>query len=123
MITSYKRFWKNIFNVSGTASRSDYWWPIIINYVLGIIAVIIISHVTGYSFDSIRNLKDLAVDSTVRTVGLIVWIATFTVKIRRLHDSDHVGWWILIDLVPLIGTIWFFILMVFPSKANRWDKR
>ncbi|MDN6419429.1 MAG: DUF805 domain-containing protein, partial [Lactiplantibacillus plantarum] len=53
--------------------------------------------------------------------ALIVWLGTLSLKFRRLHDSDHTAWWILIDLVPIIGTIWFFILMVLPSRSNRWQ--
>ena len=42
--------------------------------------------------------------------GLAVLIPTLAVTVRRLHDIDRTGWWILINLVPLIGTI---VLLVF----------
>lgn len=53
-------------------------------------------------------------------VVFIVWIATLSVKMRRLHDTDRSGWWVLIEFIPLIGTIWFYILMLLPTKTNRW---
>jgi uncharacterized membrane protein YhaH (DUF805 family) len=42
--------------------------------------------------------------------GLAVLIPTLAVTVRRLHDIDRSGWWILIGLVPLIGAI---VLLVF----------
>jgi uncharacterized membrane protein YhaH (DUF805 family) len=53
-----------------------------------------------------------------------VWLAelaSLTVSIRRLHDTDRAGWWYLIQLIPIIGSIWFFVLTVLPSKRDsRW---
>ena len=42
--------------------------------------------------------------------GLAVLIPSLAVTVRRLHDIDRSGWWILIRLVPLIGVI---VLLVF----------
>jgi uncharacterized membrane protein YhaH (DUF805 family) len=42
--------------------------------------------------------------------GLAILIPSLAVTVRRLHDIDRSGWWILIGLVPLIGTI---VLLVF----------
>ena len=105
MASAYRKFWDNLLNFSGTATRSEYWWPVIINYILG----------------GIYNWSDLSVNTMSKLLALIVWLGTLSLKFRRLHDSDHTAWWILIDLVPIIGTIWFFILMVLPSRSNRWQ--
>jgi uncharacterized membrane protein YhaH (DUF805 family) len=42
--------------------------------------------------------------------GLAILIPSLAVTVRRLHDTDRTGWWILIGLVPLIGGI---VLLVF----------
>lgn len=46
-------------------------------------------------------------------VGLL-WLGTLipsiAVGVRRLHDSDRSGWWLLLGLIPFFGTI---ILLVF----------
>ncbi|MGB9029859.1 MAG: DUF805 domain-containing protein [Acidobacteriaceae bacterium] len=36
---------------------------------------------------------------------------SLAVGIRRLHDTNRSGWWILISLVPLIGGIWLIVLL------------
>lgn len=42
--------------------------------------------------------------------ALATFIPNLAVTVRRLHDQDKSGWWILIGLVPLIGGIWLLIL-------------
>jgi uncharacterized membrane protein YhaH (DUF805 family) len=42
--------------------------------------------------------------------GLALLLPGLSVAIRRLHDTDHSGWWVLIGLIPLIG---FIVLLVF----------
>lgn len=118
MMEAYSAYWHNLFNFSGTASRKYYWWPMIINYVLGIVLVALIQSIAG---QPIQDIHSFSFNTMSNIVLFLVWLATLSVKFRRLHDSDHSGLWILMEFVPLIGTIWFFILMVLPSKANRWS--
>jgi uncharacterized membrane protein YhaH (DUF805 family) len=81
---------------SGRSSRSAYWWWILF-YVLVLIGASILD----------------AAAKTVVIAGL-VWLAFFlpnlAVLVRRLHDTDRSGWWVLIGLIPLIGAI---VLIVF----------
>lgn len=42
--------------------------------------------------------------------SLAVFIPNLAVSVRRLHDSDRSGWWILIAFVPFIGGIWLLVL-------------
>jgi uncharacterized membrane protein YhaH (DUF805 family) len=42
--------------------------------------------------------------------ALATFIPNLAVSVRRLHDQDKSGWWILIALVPLIGGIWLLVL-------------
>jgi uncharacterized membrane protein YhaH (DUF805 family) len=39
-----------------------------------------------------------------------------------MHDIGKSGWWVLINLVPLIGSIWFIVLAAKDSVAgsNKW---
>ncbi|NVY96944.1 DUF805 domain-containing protein [Lactobacillus sp. DCY120] len=121
MVQSYQEFWHNILNFSGTARRRQYWWPIIINYLLGAFIIALIEHSAGHPITDIYNWTDWSVNFGSQVVTFIVWLGTLSLKFRRLHDSDHSGGWVLMELIPIIGTIWFFILMILPSRANRWD--
>jgi uncharacterized membrane protein YhaH (DUF805 family) len=38
----------------------------------------------------------------------MVW-AFLAVSVKRLHDRDRSGWWMLLLLVPVVGTIWYWV--------------
>jgi uncharacterized membrane protein YhaH (DUF805 family) len=46
---------------------------------------------------------------------LAVLIPGIAVSVRRLHDTDRSGWWILINGIPLIGVI---VFLVFTAQAG-----
>lgn len=78
------------------ASRPEFWWWVLFVILMGIGA----------------NLIDLAIGAPVFSAitGLGLLLPNIAVSIRRLHDTDRSGWWILIWLIPLIGLI---VLLVF----------
>jgi uncharacterized membrane protein YhaH (DUF805 family) len=42
-------------------------------------------------------------------IGLVFLWPSLAVQVKRWHDRDKSGWWVLISFVPLIGFIWFLI--------------
>ena len=87
---------------TGRASRSEYWYfflfTIIIGVAAGIVAGLMGSEVVGYAIQA------------------AFWIPGLAVSIRRMHDVDKSGWFILIP-------IYRFILAVTPGTvgSNRFD--
>ena len=56
----------------------------------------------------------------------IAWIIPrLAVTVRRLHDTDHSGWWILVNFIPILGTIVFllFLLTKGTPASNRYGNR
>lgn len=46
--------------------------------------------------------------------GLFCFIVgVIAVSIRRLHDADYSGWWLLLIFVPILGWIWLFVVSYF----------
>ena len=45
-------------------------------------------------------------------LALAIVLPNLAVTVRRLHDTDRTGWWVLLGLVPVIGLLvllWFYI--------------
>ena len=45
-------------------------------------------------------------------------IAQIMIPIKRAHDRDHTGWYILLTMIPLIGIIWSIELAFFSGTAG-----
>ena len=53
--------------------------------------------------------------------SIAVFVPTLAVVVRRLHDTDRSGWWILIALIPLVGAIVLLVFLIL--KGNEGDNR
>jgi uncharacterized membrane protein YhaH (DUF805 family) len=76
----------------GRAMRSEFWWFALFNIIVQIVTSLIDRGVLNYP-----------VLSTIATLALI--LPGLAVSVRRLHDTDRSGWWLLISFIPLIGAI------------------
>jgi uncharacterized membrane protein YhaH (DUF805 family) len=88
----------NYATFQGRAVRSEYWYFILFIFIVEIVTYLIDFTIIGYP-----------VLYTIAMIGLI--LPSLAAGVRRLHDTDRSGWWLLISFVPLIGTIllivWF----------------
>ena len=76
--------------VRGRARRPEYWWYTLANIVIGLLLIV------------------LSAVSSIFVVLLVIFslaliVPSLAVTVRRLHDSDKSGWWILFGLVPVVG--------------------
>jgi len=57
-------------------------------------------------------------------VVLALFIPSLAVAVRRLHDTGRSGWWFLIALIPLIGTILLIVWLATETKqeTNKWGQ-
>ena len=79
---------KNYVLFTGRARRKEYWMFVLFN--------VIISFVLGF----IGRLIHLPIIGTIYSLAVLV--PTIAVTIRRMHDTDHSGWWCLVPIVGLI---------------------
>ena len=89
---------ENYANFHGRATRQEYWMFFLFNIIFSIVAVFI------------DVLLGLGIITILYILGVL--IPGFAVAIRRLHDGGKSGWYLVINFIPLIGGIWFFILMI-----------
>lgn len=104
MIEWYKKVvFENYANFKGRARRSEYWYFLLANFIVSVIAAII-DNVAGLNF------APLPYGWLYFANALLVIIPGLAVAVRRLHDVGKSGWFFFIILIPLIGSIWLLVL-------------
>jgi uncharacterized membrane protein YhaH (DUF805 family) len=82
---------------TGRSRRAEFWWYFLANFIISVVLNILIG------ISSIFWVLYVI-------YGLAVLIPGLAVAVRRLHDTDRSGWWLLIGLIPIVGII---VLIVF----------
>ncbi len=116
MLNTYISIFKKYTVFDGRAGRREYWIFMLTNIVLYFF-IEFVCNVIALSTE-IMWITDLSY-----LFVLVILLPSLAVQVRRLHDTNRSGWWILIGLVPLFGVV---VLLVFglldgESKNNTHD--
>jgi len=113
-------FWETLFTkyaaFSGRASRKEYW-------------LFTLCHLSIIFFGAFLTVlavmnKETEIFGIIFMVFtglfiLVAFIPFLALSIRRLHDSDHSGAWVLINFIPYIGDFIFLIFTLLDSTHGR----
>jgi len=104
---------------TGRASRSEYWWWFLAMLLFNLFLRVIDGAVFGVEVFDGQTGGPLAM-----VAALALLLPNLAVAVRRLHDTDRSGWWILILLIPIIGYLIFLYWLVQPTYEgeNRFDE-
>jgi len=105
--------------LSGRAPLSELWYWYMFQFLIMFILGVLVGF--GYYGGPLpRNFLVL-----VGIFLLVTFLPTLAVSVRRFHDMDRTGWWILIELVPNIGFIVAFFWYMVPGTDgdNRFGPR
>jgi uncharacterized membrane protein YhaH (DUF805 family) len=114
----------NYFNFQGRADRTEYWTWMIVRFavltglvLLGLVTVIFADHrATGEAFWVSLNALGWIVPSFV-LFFLATLLPDIAVSVRRLHDTDRSGWWLLwMNIIPGLG---FVLLIAFLLESDK----
>lgn len=97
MIEAFKLFWKNYFNVKSRTRRRHYWFAILANCIILAIISLLFNIIT-FGLDGGQTFFDIVYE----IIDIIVFIGTFTMTVRRLHDTGHT---MVLPLIILIFTL------------------
>ncbi len=95
----------------GRARRKEYWYFFLVNIVISVVLSWVDTRLgTPGSAEGAGLLGSV--------YSLAVLLPSIAVGVRRLHDIDKSGWWMLIGLVPVIG---FLVLLYFFVQDSQAD--
>ena len=87
-----------LFSFEGRINRKPYW----MFFLAMIVANIIVAVVAGMLGDTLGMII------LIPFIIVLIW-AGLAVSVKRWHDRDKSGWWVLIGLIPVIGPIWVLV--------------
>ena len=125
MIQSFLLAWKNAFVFKGKTSRKDFWFFQLASFILYLILKIAQSLFDNFAYsilfmDSLGTIFAV-LSHTIAIVSLLYIFGNFivglSISIRRLNDISKKWVWIFIQIIPILGSIYFIYLMCQPSIA------
>lgn len=113
IVTPYTPFtpltWKQIlFSFQGRIPRRQYWGAYLVQMLLIFCLAFIGGMLVGFASSGEGPLFVILVPLYV----FAVW-SGLAVSIKRCHDRDRSGWFILVGLIPFIGGIWLLVELGF----------
>ena len=94
---------------SGRSGGTEYWWFVLFGAIVFGLASLLDHAVFG---------RDALFGAICTLVFLMPYVA---VAVRRLHDTDRSGWWLLLVCVPLGSIVlWIWFCMPSTSGPNRF---
>lgn len=118
--TALEKFIFQAFNITGRATRAEYWWVFGALFILGIFALM--ADIYAVMTAEYVNYNPLAYFTPV--LILLTIIPNFTLTARRLHDTGRSSMWYMVSMIPFVGPIWLFVILVLPSQQdeNKWGQ-
>ncbi|GAB3283415.1 hypothetical protein GCM10027449_26390 [Sinomonas notoginsengisoli] len=106
---AFGRYWLKAFTFTGRASRSEYWTMWLMGAVLG---------VAGWSVGYAAGASGLRLGGLMAAATLLSLAALvpgLSLAVRRLHDTNRSGWWLLFGLIPF-GAL--FVLLAMAASSD-----
>lgn len=120
MLMPYRRY----FDFAGRSRRKEYWMFALLGLLVWVVWFVGANAVMATSLNGAESVSGTAmlVTGLVGLWGLVSFIPAIAVAVRRLHDGNRSGWWLLIGLVPFVGglVLLYFYLIEGTRGPNRF---
>lgn len=101
------------FSFEGRINRAKFWLGNVILWAVYVVLMLLGGGGIMMSMDPNAPQAASGGMGVMGIVVLIIYIATIwpalAIGVKRWHDRDKSGWWVLIALVPIIGGLWYLI--------------
>ena len=101
---------------SGRSRRKEYWM-----FMLG---YIIAGAIIGFLYAMVGGMSEEPSGAAMAVLGIGVILAlaliipSLAVQVRRFHDQDKSGWFVLLGFIPYLGGIIVLVFMCLPGTVG-----
>jgi uncharacterized membrane protein YhaH (DUF805 family) len=108
----------NYVNFATRAARSEFWFWALFSFIVGSVATFL-DFAVFMDFDW-ETLLDASLSPFNTVVDLALFLPSLAVSVRRLHDIDRTGWWMLL-IFTIIGIV--LLIVWFCTKGTDGPNR
>lgn len=120
---AFKRFFTKYATFSGRASRSEFWWSTLF-ITLAQLVLYFISFFIFSGNSAFIDVLALVIYPIQSLLSVVIFIPKLAISVRRLHDSNRTGWWILVPIIlEIISVIAYFIYSIITGYSIEYIKR
>ena len=109
----YLSGWKNYILFKGRVMRPEFWYFSLYN----LLVVLVLSAISCIGLGW--------VSTTALVFAILYALAVITpniaLAVRRLHDTNRSGWWLLVGLIPVVG--WIILIVFMARDTHRAENR
>lgn len=109
-VESIKFGFSNYVNFQGRTRRSGFWYWVLFEVLVSAVFSILSGGKSDNFFGMLGSLASLA-----------LFLPSLAYSVRRLHDINKSGWFVLFALIPLVG--WIFLLVWYVKDSDQGDNR
>ncbi len=110
------------FDFKSRSSRSEFWYFYLFTTIIGFIGIQIdrLFNLEILGLQLTQNINEVAIlGPTYIFLYFLFFVPSLSLYIRRLHDIDRSGWWLLIVLIPFVGIITLIFFWCLKGSQNR----
>ena len=111
MVDAVKEFFTKYATFSGRTSRKTFW--------LAVLGIMLITMVIGFVFGLIGGLVGDKAGTIFVVVPYLFVLSTLlpslAMEVRRMHDINKSGWFVLVSFIPFVGSIILIVLLCMPA--------
>ena len=110
-----------VYKTEGRLNRLRYLKYQVIWYLISAVIGFILGFVSGFLTSDVESIL---VTMPTGIWSFIAGVGGIMLSIRRLHDLDKSGWWLILSLVPLVNIFFLLYLWLAPGTAgyNRYGQ-
>jgi len=106
---------------SGRAKRPEYWWFVLFLFIGNVFCGLLDGMIFGGpemppGGDIGEEVAGAALFQPV--FALATFLPQLAAGVRRLHDRDMTGWWLLLLLVPAVGALVLLVMLALPGTKG-----
>lgn len=106
--TAVRHCLQNYATFSGRARRSEFWWFVLFNLIVTTVTTLVDGTLSGAGPGTPGVTNAIS--------GLLLFLPSLSVAVRRLHDIGRSGWWWWLFAIPFIG--WIILIIWYCQQSQ-----